>query len=139
MLYHYGCCTGQFTEMELPVLQDKTQLSPWRAQDSPRHPVCIGTIWKFALTPLKGPVLRLAEQLLSEGFAYMENLFEEFIHNVKRKLVGAMLHIFSTLWKFQSIQLLSMYIFVQALQNTHQDTSASKFWYILSGLICDIW
>lgn len=136
--------TSQELSLELPVLQDKTQLSPWRAQAGPRHPVCTGIPWKFALTHLEGPVLRLAEQLLSEGFAYMENPLEEFIHSIKRKLAGAMSHILSTLWKFQSIQLLVMYIFVQALQNIYQDTCQQilvyvkwdYMWYLVN-LLCN--
>lgn len=99
--------SSQRLSLALLVLQDRTQLPPRRAQAGPRHPVCIGTLWKFALwLPLKALCSDLVEQLPSESFAYMEKLFEEFIDSVKRKLVGAMLHIFSTRWKFQSIKLI---------------------------------
>lgn len=108
MLYCYGCCTRQFTEAfpgTASSLGQNTALTlegPSWSQTSDVH-------WHYMevhTDSLKGPALRLAEQFPSESFAYMENLFEEFIHSVKRKLVGAMLHIVSTLWKFQPIQLL---------------------------------
>lgn len=40
---------SQRLSLELLALQDRIWLSSWEAQAGPRRPVCIGTLWKFAL------------------------------------------------------------------------------------------
>lgn len=108
MLYCYGCCTRQFTEA-FPGTASSLGQNTALTLESPSWSQISSVHWhhiEVCTDSPKGPVFRLAEKIPSESFAYMENLFEEFIHSVKRKLVGAMLYIVSTLWKFQSIQLL---------------------------------
>lgn len=98
VVHCYGCFTGQFTETlpEIACSSEQHMAVILWSPSCPRHLVCIGTLWKFASwLPLKPLCLnRLAEQLLSEGFVYVESLCEELIPSVERKLVEATSHIY---------------------------------------------
>jgi len=95
MMYFYGCCTRQFTEA-FPVIacsSGQNMALVLGSPSCPRRLACAGTLWKFAPWLPWKPLCsnRLAEQLLAQGFAYAENLSEEFICSVQRKFVAAML------------------------------------------------
>lgn len=131
----YRCCSRLFVDAS------SVRAALMQPKQAPDTHCALATYDSSYWAPLWCPEHEQISWEAPQGdFCRCAKLSEEFIQSTERKLVAVLSGIYvilSSLWKFWSI--CHRYNFVQSLQRTSWDISATKFLYMLNDTLCSVY